>query len=66
MKIAIIIFMIIGMIATAISTMGIGLFWCVPMFVHYCKNSYFVGAGFKIYTLLFVNTIAGILMFCDD
>ena len=54
------------MIATAISTMGIGLFWCVPMFVHYCKNSYFVGAGFKICTLLFVNTIAGILMFCDD
>ena len=30
-----------------------------------CKNGY-VGTGFKICTLLFVSTIAGILMFCDD
>ena len=37
--------------------------------VIYCRRIYdgdFIGTGFKIYTLLLVNPIAGILMLCDS
>ncbi len=47
---------------------GIALLWAVPMTVHYfkaTKNKQPVGVAFKICTLLFVNTISGILMLCD-
>ena len=46
----------------------IPLAWCLPMTISYSKkikNGEPVGTGFKICTLLFVNTIAGILMLCD-
>ena len=59
-------FMIIGTIAMGLSTVGIALFWCIPMTIHYFKNSYWVGTGFKVCTLLFVNTFAGILLLCDN
>ena len=41
------------------------LAWTIPMTVHYWKNRN-VGTGFKVCSLLFVNTIAGILMLCDN
>ncbi|MCX4286826.1 MAG: hypothetical protein OSJ68_06010 [Clostridia bacterium] len=42
------------------------LAWCIPMTVHYFHQGDYVGVKFKILTLLFVNTIAGILMLCDN
>lgn len=56
-----------------ISTVVMGLYiiplaWCIPMTVSYnkkLKNNLPVSTGFKICTLLFVNTISGILMLCD-
>ncbi len=63
------ILMIIGTIITAISTFGVGLAWTLPMTISYCnkiKRGAKIGTGFKVCSLLFVNTIAGILMFCDS
>ena len=43
------------------------LAWCIPMTIHFArklKNGESVGTAFKVCTLLFVNIIAGILMFC--
>ncbi|MBQ6839254.1 MAG: zinc-ribbon domain-containing protein [Oscillospiraceae bacterium] len=56
-----------------ISTVVMGLYliplaWCIPMTVSYCKklkNNEPISTGFKVCTLLFVNTISGILMLCD-
>ena len=56
-----------------ISTVVMGLYliplaWCLPMTISYCKklkNNEPVSMAFKICTLLFVNTISGILMLCD-
>lgn len=56
-----------------ISTVVTGLYllplaWCLPMTISYCnklKTGQPVTTGFKVCTLLFVNTIAGILMLCD-
>ncbi len=51
--------------------MGFYLFplaWCLPMTISYSKKlkqGQPVSTGFKICTLLFVNTISGILMLCD-
>ena len=62
------IFMIIGTVVMGLSTYCIGLAWCIPMTVVYfkkLKNRQPIGMGFKICSLLFVNTIAGILMLCD-
>lgn len=61
------IFMIIGTVISAFAI--IPLAWCVPMTLSYINkinNGQRVGTGFKVCTLLFVNTIAGILMLCDD
>ncbi len=47
----------------------IPLAWCLPMTISYSrkiKNNEPIGTGFKVCTLLFVNTIAGILMLCDN
>lgn len=44
------------------------LAWCLPMTISYCnklKTGQPVTTGFKVCTVLFVNTIAGILMLCD-
>lgn len=63
------VFMIIGTIFMAIYTLCIGLAWCLPMTISYCnkvKRGEPIGTGFKVCSLLFVNTIAGILMLCDN
>lgn len=47
----------------------IALAWEIPMTVIYCnkiKTNEPVSTSFKICVLLFVNTIAGILMLCDN
>ena len=47
----------------------IPLAWCIPMTVHYyraVKDGRDVSVGFKVCVLLFVNLLAGILMFCDN
>lgn len=56
-----------------ISTVVMGLYiiplaWCLPMTISYfnkVKYNQPVSTAFKICSLLFVNTIAGILMLCD-
>ncbi len=61
------IFMIIGCVAFGVFL--IALAWTVPMTVHYwrcVKERRPVGLAFKICSLLFVNTIAGILMLVAD
>ena len=67
-KIAVFIFMLIGTVANALYTLGLSLAWCIPMTVVYyknAKNNKEVGIGLKICTLIFVNTIAGIIMLCE-
>lgn len=47
----------------------IPLAWCIPMTVSYFNSVKYnrpVSMALKICTLLFVNTIAGILMLCDQ
>ena len=61
------VFMIIGTVFMGFSI--IPLAWCLPMTIIYnrkIKNGEVVGTGFKVCSLLFVNTIAGILMLCDN
>lgn len=61
------IFMIIGCVVTGFSL--IPLCWTIPMTLHYCnaiKNNEKVSIGFMVCSLLFVNTVAGILMLCDN
>ena len=60
------IFMIISTVVTGLYI--IPLAWCLPMTISYCKKikqGAPISTGFKVCTLLFVNTIAGILMLCD-
>ena len=60
-------FMILACILS-IAGLLIPLAWCLPMTIVYFKKvnrGEDVGTGFKVCTLLFVNTIAGILMLCD-
>lgn len=38
----------------------------IPMTIDYWKNCDIAGVAFKICSLLFVSTIAGILMLCDN
>lgn len=62
------VFMIIGTVAMACCTCCVGLAWCLPMTLSYNKsrkNGTPVSTGFKVCSLLFVNTVAGILMLCD-
>ena len=63
------VFMVIGTVANAFYAFLIPLIWCLPMTVVYfnkTKNNQPIGLGFKICCLIFVNTIAGILMLCDQ
>ena len=49
--------------------MLIPLAWCIPMTVSYfnaIKYNRPVSMALKVCTLLFVNTIAGVLMLCDQ
>ena len=60
------IFMIISTVVTGIYILPLA--WCLPMTLSYfkkLKTGQPVSTGFKVCTLLFVNTIAGILMLCD-
>ena len=66
---AIKVFMIIGTVVMALYTLCIGLAWCLPMTISYCNKVKYgkpISIGFKVCSLLFVNTIAGILMLCDN
>ncbi len=60
------VFMILGTIIMAFSTLGISLFWCVPMTVHYFRNASWVSTGFKVCTMLLVSMLAGIIMLFDE
>ncbi len=69
MKTAINVLMIIGTVLMAIATCGIGLAWCLPMYLSYInkvKNEEEIGTGFKVCVILFVSMIAGILMLCEN
>ncbi|MGN1223120.1 MAG: zinc-ribbon domain-containing protein [Christensenellales bacterium] len=62
------IFMIIGTIASAFFYL-IPLAWTIPMTVSFynkVNNNEKISVGFKVCSLLFVNTIAGILMLCAN
>ena len=59
--------MILSAVCSAIAV--IPLAWCIPMILHYhksMKNGTPVSLGFKVCVLIFVNTLAGILMICDN
>ena len=61
------VFMIIGTVASVLYLFP--LIWTIPMTVSYCNkinSGEKVSIGFKICALIFVNTIAGILMLCDN
>ena len=63
------VFMILGTIFTSLSTFLIGLAWCLPLTIIYCKKinkGEPVGIGFKICSLLFVSMLGGIFMICDN
>ncbi len=63
---AIKIFLILSCLAGAVYV--VPLFWMVPMTIHAFKKydrGEPLSTGFKVCTLIFVNTIAGILMLCD-
>ena len=69
LKTAAFILMIIGTVISALSSFGIALAWCLPMTLSYSqkvKRGEPISNGFKICALLFVNTIAGIIMLCDN
>ena len=62
---AIKVFLIIGCVLS-INFFCIPLIWKIPMTIHAFKklnNNEAMGTGFKVCTLLFVNLIAGIMMF---
>lgn len=62
------IIMLISTIIMGIQTLGIALIWCLPMMRSYKKNlenGTKVTTKFKVCTLIFVSTVAGILMLCD-
>ena len=64
---AIKVFMIIGCVLTALYL--IPLLWTIPMYKSYnekLERKEPITTGFKVCTLLFVNTIAGILMLFDN
>lgn len=59
-------FMLLGCIVSVFGL--IPLLWTIPMYCSYCRKIETVervSTGFKICCLLFVNTIAGIIMLCD-
>lgn len=67
------ILMIVGIFGNIISTIIFILFplplaWCLPMTIKYFKkvdNNEPVSVGFKVCCLIFVSTVAGIMMLCD-
>ena len=66
---AIKILMIVGTVSMALATYGLGLIWCLPMYTHYnekMKRGEKLSTSFKICTMLFDNTIAGVLMLLEN
>jgi uncharacterized membrane protein YvbJ len=62
------IFMVIGTVVNALCSFGIALAWCLPLTNAYnkkIKSGMPISTGFKVCSLLFVNTVAGVLMLCD-
>ncbi len=62
------VFMVLGCIASA-GAFLIPLCWTIPMTVKYWNDVNLgrpTGTAFKVCSLLFVNTVAGILMLCDN
>ncbi len=62
-------FMVIGTVFTSLYLFFIPLAWCLPMTIVYFKKvnrGERISTGFKVCSLIFVNTIAGILMLCDN
>ena len=60
--------MIVGTIVTSLCCYIIPLAWCLPMTLSYCKkikNGEPISTKFKVCSLIFVSTVAGILMLCD-
>lgn len=60
--------MIVGTIIMSLCCYIIPLAWCLPMTLSYCKkikNGEPISTKFKVCSLLFVSTVAGILMLCD-
>ena len=61
------VFMILGTVCMGFLILPLA--WCLPMTLSYCKkikNNEPISIGFKVCALLFVNTIAGILMLVDQ
>ena len=61
------IFMIIATVMSGVWILPLA--WCLPMTLYYYKkveNHEPVSIGFKICTLLFVSTVSGVLMLCDN
>ena len=67
LKTAIKVFMVLGTVFMGFYL--IPLAWCIPMTISYfnkVNSGKPVSTAFKVCSLLFVNTIAGILMLCDN
>ena len=67
MKVFISVLLIISCVVQGIFTFGIALSWCIPMTVTIRKRmreGVPVGVAMSVCTLIFVNTIAGILLLC--
>ena len=63
------ILMIVGTVLVAPYFLFLNLAWCIPMTIIYynkIKKNEPISTAFKVCTLIFVNTIAGILMLVDD
>lgn len=61
------VFMIISCVVMGISTFGIALAWCIPMTLAVSRRLERrepIGIALKVCTLIFVNTISGILLLC--
>ncbi len=69
MKQIISVFLILACVVMGICTFGIGLAWCIPMTISIrdrMRRCVPVGVALKVCTLLFVSTVAGILLLCLD
>lgn len=69
MKTIISVLLILSCVVEGLFTLGIALAWCIPMTIRIrakMRAGIPVGAALSVCTLLFVNTIAGILLFCLD
>lgn len=63
------VFLILACVFMGIATFGIALAWCIPMTLRIrerMRTNCPVGIALKVCTLLFVNTVAGILLLVLD